>query len=99
MSAVSQVQICSSVLIVDDEPGQLDSLKELMLLADYEVGTATCGNEAIEALAEHHYDTILLDLNMPNGNGFDVIDHVVGNNVHVRYDFHGRGTGQHQHTW
>ncbi len=84
MNALTDTQICNTVLIVDDEPGQLDSLNELMGLSGYEVNTASSGNEAIELLEQNPYDTILLDLNMPNGSGYDVIDHVVNHNVHVK---------------
>lgn len=77
-------QICNTVLIVDDEPGQLNSLKELMTLSGYEADTAKCGNEAIVLLEQNQYDTILLDLNMPNGSGYEVIDHVVNNGTHVK---------------
>ncbi|MBL6692165.1 MAG: response regulator [Pseudomonadales bacterium] len=84
MNALTDTKICNTVLIVDDEPGQLDSLSELMTLSGYEVNTASSGNEAIKLLQENLYDTILLDLNMPNGSGYDVIDHVVDNGVHVK---------------
>lgn len=84
MNALTDTKICNTVLIVDDEPGQLDSLSELMALSGYEVNTASSGNEAIKLLQENPYDTILLDLNMPNGSGYDVIDHVVDNGVHVK---------------
>lgn len=82
--SVVDTQNSRSVLIVDDEPGQLDSLTQLMSVSGYEVGTATTGNEAIEALSREAYDTILLDLHMPDGDGFDVIDHVVSNGVHAK---------------
>ncbi|MBO6556522.1 MAG: EAL domain-containing protein [Pseudomonadales bacterium] len=84
MNALTETQICNTVLIVDDEPGQLDSLNELMRLSGYQVNTASSGNEAIDLLEQNPYDTILLDLNMPNGSGYDVIDHVVNHNVHVK---------------
>lgn len=84
MNALTESSICNAVLIVDDEAGQLDSLKELMSLSGYEVTTANCGNEAIRCMAEQPYDTVLLDLSMPNGNGFDVIEYVVSNDMHTK---------------
>ena len=84
MNALTDSQIFNSVLIVDDEPGQLDSLKELMSLSGYEADTASCGDEAIGMLKQRDFDTILLDLNMPNGTGFDVIDHVIESGVHTK---------------
>lgn len=84
MNALTDNQTCNTVLIVDDEPGQLDSLKELMSLSGYEVTTADCGNDAIELLNQHHFDTLLLDLQMPNGSGYDVIDHVIASGIHTK---------------
>ena len=77
MQVNSDTQISHSVLIVDDEPQQLSSLTELMELSGYKVTTADCGNRAIELLRTTTFDSLLLDLQMPNGTGFDVIDHVV----------------------
>ena len=84
MNALTENNICNAVLIVDDEPGQLDSLKELMSLSGYEATTAGSGNEAIRLLAEHRFDTILLDLSMSDGDGFSVIEYVVTNDIHTK---------------
>ena len=50
MSALKEIQLLYTVLIVDDEPGQLDSLKKLMTISGYEVSTASCGFDAIKML-------------------------------------------------
>ena len=50
MNALNDSSISNSVLIVDDEPGQIESLKELMTLSGYEVATANCGRDAITSL-------------------------------------------------
>lgn len=84
MNVLTDTKICNTVLIVDDEPGQLASLKKLMTLSGYQVSVASCGNEAIGCLAEGNFDTILLDLNMPNGSGYEVIDYVVSNGIHAK---------------
>ncbi len=84
MNALTDAQICNTVLIVDDEQGQLDSLSELMSLSGYEVSTARSGNEATRMLDENAYDTILLDLSMPDGDGYSVIDHVIDKAIHTK---------------
>ena len=84
MNVVSDQYLSSNILIVDDEPIQLDSLKELMSLSGYQVETAINGNNAIELLHKYSFDTILLDLNMPDGSGFDVIDHIISNEIPVK---------------
>jgi diguanylate cyclase len=84
MNVVSDSHHYNRVLIVDDEQIQLDSLKELMTLSGYQVEIANCGNSAIERIQENSFDTILLDLNMPNGSGFEVIDHVIANEIQMK---------------
>lgn len=84
MNVVLKPDIHNSILIVDDELVQLDSLKELMVLSGYEVETATCGNKAIEYLQNTVFDAVLLDLNMPEGSGFDVITYIIENEIPVK---------------
>jgi two-component system, LytTR family, response regulator len=62
-------------LIVDDEPIARQVLREeLELMADVEVvGEAANGSAALDKIAEHHPDLVLLDLQMPVVGGFDVI--------------------------
>ncbi len=60
------------ILIVDDEPNILLSLEFLMKRAGYDVKTAGDGDAALEALEGELPDLILLDVNMPKRNGFEV---------------------------
>jgi len=62
----------SSVLIVDDEGINVVEL-ESILESDYTVYTAKNGREAISLVKEHLPDIILLDIIMPELNGYDVI--------------------------
>lgn len=84
MNVTNNEQAHNRILIVDDEPGQVSSLSELMNLSGYTSDTASSGQEAISRLETTTYDTILLDLNMPNGSGFTVIDHIVSSNIHTK---------------
>lgn len=70
-----------NVLIVDDEPIQLESLKEMITLYGYNVETVQSGDAAITLLKNYTFDILLLDLNMPGVSGFDVIDYVTANHV------------------
>ncbi len=65
------------VLIVDDDPGQAQSLYDMLSLYHYDVSKVESGSAAIEYLQNPAIDIMLLDLNMPRVNGFDVIDHVM----------------------
>ena len=62
----------ANVLVVDDEPNIILSLKFLMSQEGYEVRTATSGEEALNALAEQVPDLILLDVMMPKPDGYEV---------------------------
>lgn len=60
------------VLVVDDDPNIVLSLVFLMKGAGYEVDTAANGNQALKAVDENAPDLILLDINLPERNGFEV---------------------------
>ncbi len=60
------------VLIVDDEPNILLSLEFLMQRAGYQIETAADGEAALQCIAAAAPDLVLLDVNMPKRDGFDV---------------------------
>jgi CheY-like chemotaxis protein len=61
-----------NVLIVDDEPNIVLSLKFLITQEGYEVRTAGSGEEALRALAEQVPDLVILDVMMPKPDGFEI---------------------------
>ncbi|WP_438310258.1 response regulator [Streptomyces sp. HUAS TT3] len=66
------------VLVVDDEP-QLARLLVINLKArKYEVDCAQDGAAALDAVAAHGPDVVLLDLGLPDMDGIDVIKHLRG---------------------
>ncbi len=66
----------ASILIVDDQPELLDSLKLLLQAEGYRVDTANGGTAALTSLAGNDYDAVLLDLQMPDLSGHEVIQYV-----------------------
>ncbi|MCP4409535.1 MAG: response regulator [Gammaproteobacteria bacterium] len=68
-----------SILLVDDEPNILLSLEFLMRKAGYEVRTAHDGEAALQAVEQALPDLILLDVNMPKRDGFDVCQTIRAN--------------------
>src|SRR3712207_5207644 len=61
------------VLIVDDHPSFRATARLLLELEGYEVvGEAPDGSSALRAAADLHPDLILLDVNLPDVDGFDV---------------------------
>jgi DNA-binding NarL/FixJ family response regulator len=73
------------IAIADDHAMLLESLAPLLNShPDFEVvGTAASGSAAVELIQRQHPDILLLDLFMPDGNGFDVLRrlHSVGATV------------------
>lgn len=69
----------NSILVADDEPNIALSLKFLMEQAGFSVQTASNGQEALDAVARSAPDLILLDINMPRVNGYQVCEAVRAN--------------------
>ncbi|MCX7156597.1 MAG: response regulator [Rhodocyclales bacterium] len=60
-----------TILIVDDEPANLALLRQI-LSPDYTLVYARCGKEALAAAAKHHPALVLLDIQMPDMDGYTV---------------------------
>jgi DNA-binding response OmpR family regulator len=60
------------ILIADDEPNIVISLEFLMQNSGYQVATAANGDEALRQITELRPDLILLDIMLPQKNGFEV---------------------------
>jgi two-component system OmpR family response regulator len=61
------------LLVVDDEKTILELLAGSLRLAGFEVVTAASGAEALRAAAASRPDLMLLDVMMPDGDGFEVV--------------------------
>ena len=66
----------AKVMVVDDSPTELKMMSEPFLSQGYELITATDGDEAIQKAESDHPDLIVLDVVMPNVNGFNVCRHI-----------------------
>lgn len=66
------------VLVVDDEPNQRELLRRQLEDADWEVREAADGNEALAAMREALPALVVLDLMMPEKDGFEVVDEMRG---------------------
>lgn len=60
------------ILAVDDEPNILMSIEFILEMEGYEVHTARDGDEALEVAERVRPDLILLDVNMPRKDGYEV---------------------------
>ncbi len=62
------------LLIVEDNPGEQLSIKELLGHDDISVSVMSTGGEALEALEREPFDCVVLDLRLPDMSGFDVLE-------------------------
>ena len=69
------------ILVVDDDPVVLKSLKDLLAIRGFNPNTAIGGQEAICQLDQNVYDLVLLDLHMPYVSGHDVMDYINSNKI------------------
>lgn len=65
----------TSVLVVDDSPTMRKMVKAALSPLQSQFGEAANGLEAIEQLALQRYDLMVLDLNMPDMHGLEVIQY------------------------
>lgn len=64
------------ILIVDDEKDIREMLKQLFTFEGYTVYTAKNGEEALERIGQSEIDVILLDVNMPGQDGYEVCSRI-----------------------
>ncbi|WP_449435790.1 hybrid sensor histidine kinase/response regulator [Pedobacter steynii] len=66
------------ILIVDDIPENLISLKRVLERHNFEVDTASSGEEALKKVLKNEYVLIILDVQMPGMDGFEVAEAISG---------------------
>ena len=66
------------ILIVDDKPENLFSLEKLLQLHAFEVDTAGSGEESLKKILKNDYALIILDVQMPGMDGFEVAETITG---------------------
>lgn len=97
----------SMVLIVDDIRANIIALKKTLELHDIDVDTAESGEEALKKILKTNYCLIIMDVQMPGLDGFEVVKILSGNkrtkdipviflsalNIEKKYIFKGYETG------
>jgi len=68
----------STVLIVDDNPQNIELLQAFLESLPVKIVTAVDGQDALEKVAQHSPDLILLDIMMPRMSGFQVCRRLKG---------------------
>ena len=68
------------ILITDDTPENIFSLQRLLEINQFEVDTALSGEEALKKILKNDYSLLILDVQMPGMDGFEVADTIRGFN-------------------
>lgn len=69
------------VILIADDSNIILNFLEKYIHGKYNILKARTGNEAIDIIKNNNLYAILLDLNMPNLNGFDVLEYLKSNNL------------------
>lgn len=65
-----------SVLIIEDSPELADTLHDILTLHGYTAIIALSGKEGIATALRHHPDLIMLDIRLPDINGYEVFQKI-----------------------
>jgi len=61
------------VLVVDDEPVVVNSIRKTLSRKSFRVEEAFSGREAMERISAESFDLVLLDMRLPDANGLDLV--------------------------
>jgi DNA-binding NtrC family response regulator len=72
-----------SILVIDDEQEIRESLEQLLKLEGYKADCASSGDEGLKRIDDGVFDLVLLDINLPDRNGLDLLQHIKRDNPEV----------------
>jgi len=79
LAHVNQVPMRKKILVVEDDPDQLEVVRFTLKNAGFAIGTATNGIDALKKAQTVSPDLIILDVMMPELDGFAVCETLRGN--------------------
>jgi DNA-binding NtrC family response regulator len=65
-----------SILVIDDEQEIRESLEHLLRLEGYRADAAATGTEGLKRIEDGVFDLVLLDINLPDHNGLDLLQNI-----------------------
>jgi len=66
-----------SILVADDNSAFRSTLEQVLNAEGFEVSSAADGEEALQSFKEREFDLILLDIVMPNKEGFETMEEML----------------------
>ncbi|MBD3182555.1 response regulator [Candidatus Poribacteria bacterium] len=66
----------NKVLLIDDDPDCLDAVNQILQRAGYKTFTISDGRLASQIVTEHKINLVVVDYNMPEINGLQVINEI-----------------------
>jgi CheY-like chemotaxis protein len=75
------------ILVVDDEPDITFTLLAILQKAGYEVSSFNNPLIALQTFEPHYYDLLIIDINMPEMNGFELYQKLKEKDIHVKVCF------------
>ena len=73
-----------SILVIDDESEIRESLEQLLELEGYKADSAATGEEGLRRIENGLFDLVLLDINLPDRNGLDLLQQIKRDSPEVR---------------
>ena len=73
LQAIELLGFMPRILIIDDDPGTLETFQIILKLAGFDVATAATGSCALELARTRSHDLILADLRLPDMSGLDLL--------------------------
>jgi two-component system OmpR family response regulator len=73
----------SRLLIVEDDPNILELLAASLRFAGFDVTTAKSGLDAVAAVQRHRPDLVVLDVMLPDLDGFEIVKRMRGGGMHT----------------
>lgn len=72
-----------NILIAEDNIPLSENIKEAFLMSGFHATTVTDGKKALNAIYEYTYDLFVLDIQLPEIDGFEIMDFIKGKNIPV----------------
>ena len=73
----------AKILVIDDQKSIRNTLKDILEYESHEVTLAENGEEGVEAFGKDKFDIVLCDIKMPNMDGMEVLEVIIGKNRDV----------------